>query len=162
VNKVNKNLLLENNINKNHLNNSPNIFEKLRLKKIIKNIYNNLDNEKNTYHFLSKKFILDFEKSSLKKFKKYELIVLIGMGGSVLGAKAIYSFLKEKIKKNFIFIDNLDYLKIEQLKKNKYFKNCLFIIISKSGNTIETLVNSSLLKNKITFKNTIIITEKKK
>ena len=161
MNKVNKNLLLENNINKNHLNNSSNIFEKLRLKKIIKNIYNNLDNEKNTYHSLSKKFILNFKESNLKKFKKYELIVLIGMGGSVLGAKAIYFFLKEKIKKNFIFIDNLDHLKIEELEKNKYFKNCLFIIISKSGNTIETLVNSSLLKNKITFKNTIVITEKK-
>ena len=35
------------------------------------------------------------------------------MGGSILGAKAIYDFLKHKTKKNFIFIDNLDenYLK---------------------------------------------------
>ena len=29
------------------------------------------------------------------------------MGGSILGAKAIYDFLKYKIKKNFLFIDNL-------------------------------------------------------
>ena len=30
------------------------------------------------------------------------------MGGSTLGAQAIYDFLKNKIKKNFFFIDNLD------------------------------------------------------
>ena len=28
------------------------------------------------------------------------------MGGSILGTQAIYDFLKHKIKKNFIFIDN--------------------------------------------------------
>ena len=41
------------------------------------------------------------------------------------------------------------------LKKN------LFIIISKSGSTIETLVNSNLFKDIINTKNSIIITEKK-
>ena len=29
------------------------------------------------------------------------------MGGSTLGAQAIYDFLKNKIKKKFIFVDNL-------------------------------------------------------
>ena len=38
------------------------------------------------------------------------------MGGSSLGAEAIYSFLKEKIKKNFLFIDDLD---IDIKKKSK-------------------------------------------
>ena len=65
------------------------------------------------------------------------------MGGSSLGAKAIYSFFKDKIKKNFIFLDNLDQFKIEIIKKKINLKTSLFIIISKSGNTLETLINSN-------------------
>ena len=130
--------------------------------KSIKNIYRNLDYKKNTFNVLSDNFLLDFNKSNLKYFKKYNTIVIIGMGGSILGAKAMYSFLKQKIKKNFLFLDNLDQLKIEQTKKQYNLKKSLFIIISKSGNTIETLINCNLLKDKISNKNTIIITEKKK
>ena len=40
------------------------------------------------------------------------------MGGSTLGAQAIYDFLKKKIKKNFIFVDNLNALKIKSKKKS--------------------------------------------
>ena len=77
------------------------------------------------------------------------------MGGSILGSKAIYYFLKEKIKKNFFFTDNLI-----------GFKNCLTdkkkinIIISKSGNTLETIINANTAVKK-KDKN-IIITEKDK
>ena len=77
------------------------------------------------------------------------------MGGSILGAKAIYNFLKNKIKKNFFFIDGFDYYKIKDIFKKKK----LNLIISKSGNTLETIVNSNILinnKNK-----NIFITEKK-
>ena len=136
--------------------------DKIKVDKFIKDIYFSLDNKKNNFHTLSKKFILDFDKKNLKKYIKYKTVILIGMGGSVLGAHAIYSFLNHKINKNFIFVDNLDQLKIEKIKKKVNLKNCLFIIISKSGNTIETLINSNLLKDKINSKNTIIITEQKK
>jgi glucose-6-phosphate isomerase len=47
-----------------------------------------------------------------------------------LGAHAIYDFLKKKIKKNFIFIDNLNAFENKKAKKN--LNN---LIISKSGNT---------------------------
>ena len=56
---------------------------------------------------------------------------MIGMGGSTLGTQAIYDFLKHKIKKNFIFIDNL------QTKINKDKKKLYNLIISKSGNTMK-------------------------
>ena len=78
----------------------------------------------------------------MKKFEKYNSIVIIGMGGSILGANAIYDFLKEKIKKNLFFLDNIDIQKIINLKKNLNFKKTLFLIISKSGNTVETLSNA--------------------
>ena len=160
--KINKiNFLLENNINKNYFKNNLYLKDKIKLKKIISDIYNNLDNRKDTCHSLSKKFNLDFNKSKLKKFLKYKSIVIIGMGGSIMGANAIYSFFKQKIKKDFIFLDNLDQQKIEHLKKKIKLQRSLFIIISKSGSTIETLVNSNLIKNEISSKNTIIITEEK-
>ena len=63
------------------------------------------------YNFL-KKFVL--------KFKKFVNIRIIGMGGSVLGAKAIYQFLKNKINKNFSFIDNLK-IKLYNTNKKKNF-----------------------------------------
>jgi glucose-6-phosphate isomerase len=77
------------------------------------------------------------------------------MGGSSLGAQAIYDFLRHKIKKKFFFIDNL---KINNLGKKK--KNHNNLIISKSGNTIETIVNLNLLIKK--KDQNILITENKK
>ena len=75
-----------------------------------------------------------------KKYKKFKTIIVIGMGGSILGAKAIYYFLKYKIKKKFIFIDDLNEKYLEQVKKETNLSNCLFLIISKSGNTSETIL----------------------
>ena len=65
------------------------------------------------------------------------------MGGSILGAQAIYEFLQNKIKNRFYFINNLN----SYYKKNskKSFNN---LIISKSGNTIETIINSNILIKK--------------
>jgi len=65
------------------------------------------------------------------------------MGGSTLGAQTIYDFLKFKIKKKFIFVDNLQ-PKNKREKKNFYTN----LIVSKSGNTIETIVNSNILIKK--------------
>ena len=57
----------------------------------------------------------------------------------ILGSEAIYSFLKKKIKKNFLFISNLQ--NDLNLKKDK--RTQVNIIISKSGNTLETICNSN-------------------
>ena len=40
------------------------------------------------------------------------------MGGSTLGAQAIYAFLKHKIKKKFKFIDNLQNFQKRNNKEN--------------------------------------------
>ena len=104
---------------------------------------------------LSKDYKNNFNHKNLKKFKKSLDFRVIGMGGSSLGAKAIYDFLRHKIKKNFFFIDNLKVNNLEQKKKNH--NN---IIISKSGNTIETIVNVNLLIKK--QDQNILITENKK
>ena len=107
---------------------------------------------KSKYNFILKK---------IKNFKKFETIVIIGMGGSILGSKAIYSFLKHKINKKFVFIDNLDQGHLKKIKKENNLNRVLFLIISKSGNTTETIINSSFFSSFLKTKNTIVISEDK-
>ena len=130
---------------KNKINNSP-------IKKKLKIILNE-DNE--VLKSLGKNYQSSFKKSSLSKYYKFNNFRIIGMGGSSLGSHAIYDFLKSKIKKKFIFVNNLQAQ--NKPDKKKTFVN---LIISKSGNTIETISNASILIKK-KDKN-IFITEKKK
>jgi len=91
---------------------------------------------------LSNKYKFNYTKKSISKFKKNKYFRLIGMGGSILGAQAIYDFLNQKVKKKFSFIDNLK--PFRQKNKKKYTN----LIVSKSGNTIETIVNANILISK--------------
>ena len=95
-----------------------------------------------------------YNHKTFKVFKKKLDYRIIGMGGSSLGAQAIYDFLKIKIKKKFVFINNLNAFENKKVKKN--YNN---LIISKSGNTTETIVNANILIKK-RDKN-LFITEKK-
>ena len=103
---------------------------------------------------LSNNYSDSYTKKSLSKYKNFKNIRIIGMGGSSLGTRAIHSFLKHKIKKKLIFFDNLETNKIKDKKKH------LNLIVSKSGNTLETIVNSNIYINK--FDQNIFITENKK
>ena len=104
---------------------------------------------------LSKNYDDQFKKKLILKFQKHKIIQIIGMGGSILGSKAIYNFLNHKIKKKFLFVDNLE----QKMNKTFIGKKKLNLVISKSGNTLETIVNSNILIKK-TDKN-IFITENK-
>jgi len=109
-----------------------------------------------------KNYVFDFSQQTIKKFSKYKNIIVIGMGGSILGAKSIYSFFKTKIKKEVFFFDNLDSNLYLQFTKIKNLKNSCFVIISKSGNTLETIANLSIISSKFSLKNKlVIITESK-
>ncbi len=101
---------------------------------------------------LSSNYKDSYSEKIIKKNKIYKNFRVIGMGGSILGAKAIYNFLEPKFK-NFQFIDNFS-----GNKKNK--KKILNLIISKSGNTLETVSNVSVLIKK--KEKNIFITENKK
>jgi len=109
-----------------------------------------------------KNYVFSFSKNTIKKFNKYNNIIIIGMGGSILGIKCIHSFFRKKIKKEVFFFDNLDSNLYLKFKKIKNLKNSCFIIVSKSGNTLETLVNLSMIFSKSLFKNkSVFITELK-
>lgn len=133
-----------------------------KFNRIFLNILKEKNNQKNLYNLFNKNFKFNFNLKDLKRFKKFKTIALIGMGGSILGPKAIHNFLETKIKKKIYFFDNLDREKIVNFNKKEKIKDTLFLITSKSGNTIETITNLLTLniikKNK---KNLIIVSEKK-
>ena len=144
--KKNKKIIYKNFIQKKYLNSKYNSNINRKYLNILKNLILNLDNAKNTFHSLSNKFRFNFKTKELKKFKKFKTVVVIGMGGSVLGSEAIYSFLEQRIRKFFLFIDDINESHLVAIKKRHNLNKTLFIIISKSGNTIETLSNISALK----------------
>ena len=125
----------------------------IRLFKLLKDI---TSKENQIIRSLTSSYQNSYSNSIILKLKKYSEIKLIGMGGSTLGARAIYSFLKDKIKKNFIFVDSLE-PKNDKIKNKKSFLN---LIISKSGNTLETITNANILVKK-NHKN-IFITQNQK
>ena len=105
---------------------------------------------------LTNKYKYSFKKKDVKKLQNFKLYNLIGMGGSILGSEAIYDFLNHKIKKKFEFYNNLKSKNITKSVNKK-----VNLIISKSGNTLETISNFNLiLKNQKKNKN-VIITENK-
>ena len=106
-----------------------------------------------------KNYKLSYSKKLVKVLRKNQNIILVGMGGSILGAKALYSFLKQKIKKKFFFLDNLSEKNILELNSKKFIKPA-YIFISKSGNTIETVTNMNLIIQNKKNNTKIFITEK--
>ena len=138
-------------IKKNIINNNYNKYnylsKKLKKKlssdynKIFKNIKKDINNKDNIFNILNNNYKFNFSLKDLKYFLKFKTIIIIGMGGSILGSNAIFEFLNSKIKKNIHFLDDIDPEKVKILKNKYNFQNILFIIISKSGNTLETLSN---------------------
>ena len=135
-------------------------FKNFKKKKVNKRLFKLLKDltskENQIIRSLTSSYQNSYSNSIILKLKKYSEIKLIGMGGSTLGARAIYSFLKDKIKKNFIFVDSLE-PKNDKIKNKKSFLN---LIISKSGNTLETITNANILVKK-NHKN-IFITQNQK
>ena len=128
----------------------------LHIKKIFENL--KINYLKGKIKFLlsfSKNYQYSYSKKLVNKYKNFFNFRVIGMGGSILGAKAIFQFLNHKVKKNFFFIDNLQN-RLDSKKNKKSFVN---LVISKSGNTLETISNANILIKK-NNKNIFIIENK--
>ncbi len=126
--------------------------------KILRNFIKNKSLLKNypLLKSLTNKFEYSFQKKKIKSFKKYQEVNLIGMGGSILGAEAIYDFLKYKVNKKFSFYNNLQIKRVPKTNK----KN-INLVISKSGNTLETVSNFNLLLQSQKKNKNVILCEKK-
>jgi len=131
-------------------------FLNIKKAKIIKKDFVNLlKNQPALFETLKSTYKYSYPKKIISKYKKFSNIRIIGMGGSILGTEAIYCFLKKKIKKKLTFVNNLnsnaDYFQDKNINLN--------LIISKSGNTLETISNANtLIKSRDT---NVIITEDK-
>jgi glucose-6-phosphate isomerase len=129
-----------------------NIKKNQKIKKDLKIL---LNNQPKLFETLKPTYNYSYSKSLISKYKKFVNIRIIGMGGSILGSEAIYHFLNKKIKKKLTFVNNLN-------SNASYFKDKninLNLIISKSGNTLETIANANAVIN--TKDKNVIITENK-
>lgn len=104
----------------------------LTLKKFLKNLINS---KNEVILSLTNNYNYSYSKQLVDKLKKYNDVRVLGMGGSALGANAIYDFLKIKIKKKFFFLSNLS--KKKKISKKKIFKFNYLKIWKYSGNNIK-------------------------
>lgn len=92
-------------------------------------------------------------------------IVVLGIGGSSLGARAIYEFLlpSANYSKDLLFLEVIDQPKIDHSLKKIDLSDAQFVVISKSGNTIETISIFKYLNSLVTIdgSNCTIISEVK-
>ncbi len=92
-------------------------------------------------------YLFDESDSLAQKLsKEYSQFVVIGIGGSSMGARAIAEISHVK---NIHFLDNVDAVEFENVWStvNTNLKKTGFIVVSKSGSTIEILWNYSLIEN---------------
>jgi glucose-6-phosphate isomerase len=99
--------------------------------------------------------------SRLDKFKQTHIVV-VGIGGSSLGTKAVDTFLSYKQKKKTLhFIETTDPITIKNVLKQVDMNDSLFLIVSKSGGTIETIAAFKYILSfkKLNNKDFIFITD---
>ncbi|MBU0981209.1 glucose-6-phosphate isomerase [Patescibacteria group bacterium] len=105
-------------------------------------------------------------KTLAEKFKgKFENIAILGIGGSALGAKCLLDALKGPYwnlsnSPKLIVLDNLDL--IYEFEQNFDLDKTLFIVISKSGETPETMAQYYYFRNKVSKEHFIFITDGEK
>ena len=130
----------------------------LKTKKVFHSFLHDLNNYKiPLLESYKEDYDFDFSAKTIKRFSKFKNIIIIGMGGSILGAKSIYSFFGERIKKKLFFFDNLDSNLHSKFKKIADLKNSCFVVISKSGYTLETITNLKALSPISSLKNKLVI-----
>ncbi|UER67876.1 glucose-6-phosphate isomerase [Borrelia sp. BU AG58] len=121
------------------------------------------ENGENMREFFEKelKRILEFAKQvqngTIKsvKGKSFKNVVQIGIGGSSLGPRALYTAIKNYARKKNLylmkayFISNIDPDEAGEVLSDIDLNETLFIVVSKSGTTLETASNMQFLIKKL-------------
>jgi len=94
---------------------------------------------------------------------KFTDVVVVGIGGSILGVQMLHEILYKDSQKTpkFHFIDSIDPNLIASFEKPLKNKKTLFVFVSKSGNTLETVTAFSLISPLHKPEQIIVITENK-
>ena len=91
----------------------------------------------------------------LSKNNSFKNLIVVGIGGSSLGTKALIE-LFFPLQERVFFIENLDSIEIKKILAKKLDpKETIINVISKSGHTLETRINFEIIKDK--FPNSKIV-----
>jgi glucose-6-phosphate isomerase len=103
-------------------------------------IFNEIKNERDVVGYYDLPLTDITYLSRLDKFKQKHIVV-VGIGGSSLGSKAVHTFLsyKKRSDRKLHFLETTDPITLKSSLKKIDLNDALFIIISKSGGTIETI-----------------------
>lgn len=105
------------------------------------------DDSPSTFHKITQEehFFKQSEDLSQSLKKNFTHFVIIGVGGSSMGSRAIAEM---AVTENLYFLDNVDSFEFSTIwnKISKHLDKTAFIVVSKSGSTIEILWNYSQLE----------------
>jgi glucose-6-phosphate isomerase len=129
------------------------------LEKIVERWQEGVNNPNNSFGIFSgyKRQVLEKEGllESLKLAQdfraRFKHLVVLGIGGSALGTRAVWEALSHTVSDSrFIHIlDNLDPVEFERIWKQLPLKETAFAVISKSGGTLETMAQCSLILSRL-------------
>lgn len=106
------------------------------------------DRSPSTFHKVTEedRFFTQSEELCQQLKKNFTHFLIIGVGGSSMGSRAIAEM---AITENLYFLDNVDSFEFSATwdKVSKNINTTAFIVVSKSGSTIEILWNYSQLEN---------------
>lgn len=120
----------------------------------LEQVYQNLLNNKDIgfVDIPARGYLFEQSEKLVQDLKKnYTHFVVVGIGGSSMGARALVELSGEE---NVLFLDNVDTVQFKNLWKSltrepKTLSATAFIVVSKSGSTIEILWNYSLLEKEL-------------
>ncbi len=128
-------------------------------------IFDKIKEESNTIGYYNLPLQDTTDIKDFAKTVKQKHIAVIGIGGSTLGTYAIYNFLNRSntYKKTLHFFESTDPTDIKSHLNKIDINDTLFIVISKSGTTIETISIFKYLSSlvKMDSSNCVIVSETK-
>ncbi len=110
---------------------------------------------------ISKKDDLDLFQKIAHELETYEKILVLGVGGSSLGGKTLSAL---KFQNKLEFLESIDPTTIKNCFDKLDLKKTFFLVISKSGETIETICQTLILLDNLpkeSAKQFLFITESK-
>ncbi len=99
------------------------------------------------------KYLLESQNLA-KKFSNYSTLILVGIGGSNLGVKAVENILVGSKNKQILYADTVDSDNLNEILEKavnelRHGRKIVINAISKSGNTLETTQNLEFLIEKL-------------